>query len=173
MDFLQWCADGRDDFLSYFLADTGWEKVWLDCQFEEGFGSRSQSLLEQGIEVSLAHNNSVWERLIGLMAPHPEHLKRFVLGQLLYWDMIVYLNPGVFSDKQDVLMRVFARAVESLDASHLTHLEYSVYRSCLPWGKSTFDRLRAGVDRKNLVAMLEDTQIQCKGGWDDGSARKI
>lgn len=168
MDFLQWCADGRDDFLSYFLSDSGWEKVWLDTQFEEGFGSRSQSLLEQGIEVSLAHNNNVWEGLLELMGPHPEHLKRFVLGQLLYWDMIVYLNPVVFSNKQDILMRVFERAVELLDPMHLTYLGHSVHRSCLTWGQDTFNQLKSAVVRQNLLNNLEPL-----GENSHGSVRKI
>lgn len=162
-EFLQWCADGQNDALDDVLHNSHWrELLWTPSKFDDGFGAPTQSLVEQGIEASLLHGNRCWTILLTFLAQHPEQLRGFVFGQLLYWDIDYQLKSNA---QHDGLFEVFDTAFALLDHESVSLLKQSVERYCLGWGKWMVEHLEQTQQRRRIFNQLN-------GGADDDE-RKI
>lgn len=151
-DFLQWCANGQHEDIEQVLRNSSCSDLLWTVQFDDGFGAPTQSLVEQGIEISLLHNNSCWLLLLTFLAQHPHHLRSFVFGQLLYWDMdyqIKKLEPN-YRNLFDMLDTAF----DLLDAPSLDYIKQSVHRYCLSWGNVMVENLECNLQRKRIFNQL-------------------
>lgn len=149
--FLQWCADGCNEAIEHVLLNNCNDFLWSVVKFDYGFGAPTQSLLEQGIEISLLHNNRCWVVLLHFLAQHPEQLRGFVFGQLLHWDIGHQLTPRT---SYDHIMEVFDTAFDLLDAPSLDYIRQSVQRYCLQWGNSIVENLDCNLQRKRILNQL-------------------
>jgi len=151
-DFLQWCASGQHQEVEHVLLNNhGGDLLWT-VKFDDGFGAPTQSLVEQGIELSVLHNNRCWLLLLNFLAQHPKHLRAFVFGQLLYWDTDYQIkqvenNCSNFFDMLDT-------AFDLLDAPSLDYIRQSVHRYCLSWGNVMVEHLERNLQRKRILNQL-------------------
>lgn len=153
-DFLQWCADGHKDAVEHILRNNdGSDFLWTVAKFDYGFGASTQSLLEQGIETSLLHNNRCWVVLLHFLAQYPEQLRGFVFGQLLHWDIDHQVTPHT---QNDHLIEVFDTAFDLMDPGAIDVLKQLVGRYCLGWGKWMVEHLEHSRQRKRILNELTD-----------------
>ncbi len=151
-DFLQWCANDQHEAVEQMLLNSHCSDLLWAVKFDEGFGAPTQSLVEQGIEVSLLHNNRCWGVLLNFLAQHPHHLRSFVFGQLLYWDTDYQIkqvanNCNNFFDMLDL-------AFDLLDGPSLQYIRQSVQRYCLSWGNLMVEHLEHNLQRKRILNQL-------------------
>lgn len=151
-DFLQWCANGQHEEVKKALLNSpGTDLLWT-VKFDDGFGAPIQSLVEQGIEISLLHNNRCWLLLLNFLAQHPNHLRSFVFGQLLYWDTDYQIKQ--FENNSSNLFDMLDTAFDLLDAPSLDYIKQSVHRYCLSWGNLMVENLEHNLQRKRILNQL-------------------
>lgn len=154
-DFLHCCADGNEKEVSAILGHSDWsDLLWAPTTVDDGFGAPTQSLLEQGIETSLTHENTCWKFLVLHLSQKPEQLRSFVFSQLLYWDIGVFLTPVDYHSRSGRISEMLHVAFNLLDCSSIHKLRQSVACYCMGWGKTMFENMETQMQRSRLLNEL-------------------